>query len=82
MFLVPVAETASKQSERAKPRCKSCNQPMKGHKNVLDCPKKQKELKFELSIQAISNNSTLASCNFPISVHFFQFYGLNSMLTY
>ncbi|XP_028400848.1 uncharacterized protein LOC114523975 [Dendronephthya gigantea] len=26
---------------RNKPKCKACKQPMKGHKNVKDCPKNQ-----------------------------------------
>ncbi|CAB4004973.1 Hypothetical predicted protein, partial [Paramuricea clavata] len=29
----------SKNSEKAKPHCKACNHPMKGHKYVKDCPR-------------------------------------------
>lgn len=35
-------EQTSDKTVRAKPRCAMCNQPMKGHKNVKDCPKNRK----------------------------------------
>ena len=28
------------QAKKRAPHCKSCGKPMKGHKNVKDCPKK------------------------------------------
>ena len=30
------------QTERAKPHCKKCGNPMKGHAKVTDCPRNQK----------------------------------------
>jgi tRNA(Ile2) C34 agmatinyltransferase TiaS len=34
-----VQTPVSKQMERAKPRCKACGNPMKGHGQVKDCPR-------------------------------------------
>ena len=31
-----------KQKERAKPHCKECGHPMKGHAKVNDCPQNKK----------------------------------------
>ena len=41
-----VEEATTRRSERAKPHCSLCHQPMKGHKNVIDCPRKQTGLIF------------------------------------
>ena len=42
-LLVPVTVVSNNPEEttRSKPKCKACKQPMKGHKNVKDCPKNQ-----------------------------------------
>ena len=37
-------QAATLQEERAKPCCRTCGQPMKGHKNVLTCPRNQKQV--------------------------------------
>lgn len=40
--MVPLPETRKRKkqsTERAKPTCSACKKPMKGHKNVIDCPK-------------------------------------------
>ena len=34
-----VEEATARRSERAKPHCSLCHQPMKGHRNVIDCPR-------------------------------------------
>ena len=40
---ITVQEQASTpQDKRAKPCCRTCGKPMKGHKNVLTCPRNQK----------------------------------------
>lgn len=33
---------APQQKERAKPHCKTCGNPMRGHANVKDCPQNKK----------------------------------------
>ena len=33
--------TTQRKKERQAPKCSVCKQPMKGHKNVADCPKNQ-----------------------------------------
>jgi hypothetical protein len=44
-LLVPVMVVSSQVGDatRSKPKCKACKKPMKGHKNVKDCPKNQKK---------------------------------------
>ena len=43
-ILVPVVVVPNpSESTRNKPKCTACKQPMKGHKNVKDCPKKTKK---------------------------------------
>ena len=32
-------EKQAKKAEKAAPHCRICKNPMKGHKNVKDCPK-------------------------------------------
>ena len=34
--------SADQRKERAKPCCSACKNPMKGHKNVSNCPKNKK----------------------------------------
>ena len=39
-----VPERREKQKKKkAAPKCKHCKQPLKGHKNVVDCPRNRKE---------------------------------------
>ena len=47
LILVPAVTSGNKTSEtvtpRNPPKCTLCKQPMKGHKNVTNCPRNQKE---------------------------------------
>lgn len=39
-----VPERSEKQKKKkAAPKCKHCKHPLKGHKNVVDCPWNRKE---------------------------------------
>lgn len=42
VHMVPETQTRKRKkqpTERSKPTCSECKRPMKGHKNVIDCPK-------------------------------------------
>ena len=38
-----VPDGSEKQKKKAAPKCKQCKQPLKGHKNVVNCPKNRKD---------------------------------------